>query len=179
MKNEPLHMTFGDPAQYDFTAYDIVNDWEETSIADIIFAYGEDRLARRIAKAIIIARKQAPIETTSDLVAIVESVYPKMHYRKVHPATKTFQALRIAVNDELGALEQFLKDGFQALGEGGRMAVITFHSLEDRVVKHYFRTLKDAGLADLTPKKPIAPSREELSHNPRARSAKLRIITKQ
>lgn len=179
MKTEPLHMTFGDPAQYDFTAYDIVNDWEETSIADIIFAYGEDRLARRIAKAIIIARKQAPIETTSDLVAIVESVYPKMHYRKVHPATKTFQALRIAVNDELGALEQFLKDGFQALGEGGRMAVITFHSLEDRVVKHYFRTLKDAGLADLTPKKPIAPSREELSHNPRARSAKLRIITKQ
>ena len=101
-----------------------------------------------------------------------------MHYRKVNPSTKTFQALRIAVNDELGTLEQFLKDGFNHLKPGGRMAIITFHSLEDRVVKHYFRTLKDADLGELQTKKPIVPSTEELKANPRSRSAKLRIIKK-
>lgn len=178
MHDEPLHMTFGNPSQYEFTAREIVNEWGEESLADIIFGYGEERMARKIAKAIVIARKTAPIETTSQLTAIIESVFPPRYYRKVNPSTKTFQALRITVNDELGALEQFLKDGFAALSSGGRMAIITFHSLEDRVVKHYFRTLKDAGLLDLTPKKPIVPSGEELSHNPRARSAKLRIITK-
>jgi 16S rRNA (cytosine1402-N4)-methyltransferase len=176
--NEPLHMTFGDATQYEYTAYDIVNEWEESSIADIIFGYGEERNARKIAKAIVDARKTKPLTTTNDLVACIESVIPRKHFHKVHPATKTFQALRIAVNDELGALEQFLKDGFAALSPGGRMAIITFHSLEDRVVKHYFRTLKDAGLATLTTKKPIIASREELAINPRARSAKLRIITK-
>jgi 16S rRNA (cytosine1402-N4)-methyltransferase len=179
MHDEPLHMTFGDPSQYEFTAYDVVNDWEESSLADIIFGYSEDRAARKIAKAIVTARKVAPIETTAQLVTIIESAFPVLHYRKVNPSTKTFQALRIAVNDELGALEQFLKDGFAAVAPGGRMAIITFHSLEDRVVKHYFRTLKDAGLATLMTKKPIVPTREELSHNPRARSAKLRVITKQ
>jgi 16S rRNA (cytosine1402-N4)-methyltransferase len=179
MHDEPLHMTFGDPSKYDFTARDVVNEWGESSLADIIFGYGEERASRKIAKAIVDARKKAPIETTGELVTIIESVFPKLHYRKVNPSTKTFQALRIAVNDELGALEQFLKDGFASLSEGGRMAIITFHSLEDRVVKHYFRTLKDAGLANVTTKKPIVPSREELSQNPRARSAKLRIITKQ
>lgn len=178
MHDEPLHMTFGNPAQYEFTARDVVNDWGESSLADIIFGYGEERNSRKIAKAIVDARKIAPIETTGALVTIIESTFPKLHYRKVNPSTKTFQAIRIAVNDELGALEQFLKDGFASLSEGGRMAIITFHSLEDRVVKHYFRTLKDAGLAELATKKPIVPTREELSHNSRARSAKLRIITK-
>ncbi|MBP6923948.1 MAG: 16S rRNA (cytosine(1402)-N(4))-methyltransferase RsmH [Candidatus Pacebacteria bacterium] len=178
MHDEPLHMTFGAPSQYEYTARDMVNEWGESSLADIIFGYGEERMARKIAKAIVTARRVAPIETTGQLVTIIESVFPPMHYRKVNPSTKTFQALRIAVNDELGALEQFLKDGFTALDTGGRMAIITFHSLEDRVVKHYFRTLKDAGLANPTTKKPIAPTREELSQNPRARSAKLRVITK-
>ena len=176
--DEPLHMTFGDPTQYEFTAYDIVNEWGEDSIADIIFGYGEDRAARKIAKAIVTARKQAPIATTKQLVEIIESVFPKLHYRKVNPSTKTFQALRIAVNDELGALEQFLKDSYTALKPGGKMAIITFHSLEDRVVKQYFRTLKDADMAELETKKPIVPTQEELKANPRARSAKLRIITK-
>jgi 16S rRNA (cytosine1402-N4)-methyltransferase len=176
--DEPLYMTFGDPAQYEFTAHDIVNEWGEDSIADIIFGYGEDRAARKIAKAIVAARRDGPIASTRQLVEIIESVFPKLHYRKVNPSTKTFQAFRIAVNDELGALEQFLKDGFTALAPGGRMAIITFHSLEDRVVKQYFRTLKDAGLAELETKKPITASEEELKQNPRARSAKLRIITK-
>ncbi|HEY0964501.1 MAG TPA: 16S rRNA (cytosine(1402)-N(4))-methyltransferase RsmH [Candidatus Paceibacterota bacterium] len=178
-QDEPLLMTFGDPEHYPFTAYDIVNDWEEQSIADIIFGYGDERQARRIARAIVTARKTAPIETTQQLTTCIESVIPRKHFHKVHPATKTFQALRIAVNDELGALEQFLKDGFAALADEGHLAIITFHSLEDRVVKQYFRMLHDAGLGTLVTKKPIVASEEELEANPRARSAKLRIITKQ
>ncbi len=176
--DEPLHMTFGDPAKYEFTAHTIVNEWGEDSIADIIFGYSEDRAARKIAKAIVTARKSAPIVTTLQLVSIIESAFPKLHYRKVNPSTKTFQALRIAVNDELGALEQFLKDSYTALSPGGHMAIITFHSLEDRVVKQYFRQLKDADMAELMTKKPTIPSPEELKANPRARSAKLRIIKK-
>jgi 16S rRNA (cytosine1402-N4)-methyltransferase len=179
MKDEPLAMTYGDPEAYDFTVYDIVNDWEESSIADVIFAYGEERASRRIAKAIIEARKKTPIKTTLQLADIIKEALPKSaQYKKVHPATKTFQALRITVNDELGVLEQFLKDSFTLLSDGGRLAVITFHSLEDRMVKQYFKTLKDAGMAELLTKKPISPSPEELAKNPRARSAKLRIITK-
>lgn len=178
MHDEPLLMTFGESTQYEFTAYDIVNEWGEDSIADIIFGYGEERNARKIAKAIVTARKAGPIKTTNQLTECVESAFPKMHYRKVNPSTKTFQALRIAVNDELGTLESFLKDGFALLKPGGRMAIITFHSLEDRVVKHYFRTLKNEDLAELSTKKPIVPGPEELKQNPRARSAKLRIIKK-
>jgi 16S rRNA (cytosine1402-N4)-methyltransferase len=179
MKDEPLAMTYGEPDSYDFTAYDIVNSWEESSIADIIYAYGEERASRRIAKAIVDARKAGPIETTLALAELIKQALPKNAlYKKVHPATKTFQALRITVNDELGVLEQFLKDSFALLSSGGRLAVITFHSLEDRMVKQYFRTLTDAGLAERTTKKPITASAEELAKNPRARSAKLRIITK-
>jgi 16S rRNA (cytosine1402-N4)-methyltransferase len=178
MHDEPLLMTFGESTQYEFTAYDIVNEWGEDSIADIIFGYGEERNARKIAKAIVTARKASPIKTTNQLTECIESAFPKMHYRKVNPSTKTFQALRIAVNDELGTLESFLKDGFALLQPGGRMAIITFHSLEDRVVKHYFRTLKNEDLAELSTKKPIVPGPEELKQNPRARSAKLRIIKK-
>jgi 16S rRNA (cytosine1402-N4)-methyltransferase len=179
MHDEPLLMTFGTPEDYLFTARDIVNEWEETSIADVIFGYGEERYARRIAKAIVEARKEAAIETTFQLTAIVHKAMPKnLGYKSINPATKTFQALRIAVNDELGVLENFLKDGFASLKPGGRLAIITFHSLEDRVVKQYFRQLADADLAERTTKKPIIPSIEETKTNPRARSAKLRIITK-
>lgn len=177
--DEPLHMTFGDPTAYEFTAYDIVNDWAEESIADIIFGYAEERFSRRIAHAIVEARKEGAIKTTKQLTDIIASALPKFAgSRKIHPATKTFQALRIAVNDELGVLETLLKDGFAALKPGGRMAIITFHSLEDRMVKQYFRTLKDAGLASIHTKKPITASLEERKANPRARSAKLRIIKK-
>ena len=176
--DEPLLMTYGDPAQYEFTAYDIVNEWEEASIADVIYGYGDERYARKIASAIVTARKTTPIATSAELVACIEAAVPKRHYQKVHPATKTFQALRIAVNDELGVLETFLKDSFELLEEGGRLAIITFHSLEDRVVKQTFRAWSDAGIATLNTKKPIQASEEELQKNPRARSAKLRIITK-
>ncbi|MCB9816122.1 16S rRNA (cytosine(1402)-N(4))-methyltransferase RsmH [Candidatus Nomurabacteria bacterium] len=175
----PLHMTFGDPDQYAFTAEDIVNDWEEHVIADILYGYSQERFARRIAKAIVEQRHYSRITSTKQLVEIVEGALPKAARRgKIHPATRTFQALRIAVNEELTVLEQFIKDGFTALKPGGKMAIITFHSIEDRVVKHSFRELKDSGLAVLTPKKPIVPSEEELKENPRARSAKLRVITK-
>lgn len=176
--DEPLAMTYGDPSTYEFTAYDIVNDWEEASISDVIYGYGEERFARKIASAIVTARKTAPIATTAELVACIEAAVPKRYYQKVHPATKTFQALRIAVNDELGVLETLLKESFELLGDGGRLAIITFHSLEDRVVKHTFRAWSDAGIATLNTKKPIQASEEELKINPRARSAKLRIITK-
>lgn len=176
----PLHMTFGAPEAYPFTAADIVNDWEEHVIADVLYGYGQERFSRRIAKAIVEARRKKRIETTTELVEIVENAFPKVARKgKIHPATRTFQALRIAVNDELGVLETFLKDGFSHLAPGGRMAIITFHSIEDRVVKHSFREFKEAGLATLTPKKPIVPTEEELKSNPRARSAKLRIITKE
>lgn len=180
MHDGPLYMTFGNPKDYDFTAEDIVNDWEEHVLADVLYGYAEERFARRIAKAIVEARKVERITTTSQLVSIVESAIPKVAKKgKTNPATKTFQALRIAVNDELKVLEKFLKDAFMALKPGGRMAIITFHSIEDRIVKHSFRELKDSNLATLVTKKPIVPSEAELKENPRARSAKLRIITKQ
>jgi 16S rRNA (cytosine1402-N4)-methyltransferase len=178
MKDEPLQMTFGDPSQYDFTAYDIVNSWEESSIADIIFGYGEERASRRIAKAIVEHRKKSPIKTTLQLVECIESVVRRDKKSKINPATKTFQALRIAVNDELSVLETFLKESFTSLSPGGRLAIISFHSLEDRVVKHYFRTLVAADLATAITKKPTIPSEAELANNPRARSAKLRVIEK-
>lgn len=179
MHDGPLHMTFGKPEDYAFTAEDIINDWEEHVIADILYGYAEERFARRIAKAIVEERQYSRISTTKRLVEIVGKALPAVARRgKINPATKTFQALRIAVNDELGVLERFIKDAFAVLRPGGRFAIITFHSIEDRVVKHSFRELKDSGVATLTPKKPIVPSREELKENPRARSAKLRVITK-
>lgn len=178
MHDGPLHMTFGKPGDYAFTAEDIVNDWEEHVIADVLYGYAQERFARRIAKAIIQARKVKRISTTTELVEIVQSAIPKVAKSRIHPATKTFQALRIAVNDELKILEEFLKDAFLVLKSGGRIAVISFHSIEDRIVKHTFRELKEAGLASLVTKKPIVASEKELEGNQRSRSAKLRIITK-
>lgn len=176
---DPLIMTFGDPEQYPFTASDIINEWEEETIANIIFGYADERYARRIARAIVERRVSQPIETTTDLADIVRGAVPKAErHRKIHPATKTFQAMRIAVNDELGVLERFIKNAFRALNPGGVISIITFHSIEDRVVKHTFRALADSGQATLTPKKPRTASAEELQSNPRARSAKLRTITK-
>ena len=179
MHEGPLHMTFGNPEDYPFTAYDIVNDWDEEVIADILYGYSQERFARRIAKHIVESRKENPIETTTQLAALVEYALPRQAKKgKINPATKTFQALRIAVNDELVVLEKFIKEAFNLLGPGGKLAIISFHSIEDRVVKHSFREFKEAGIGVLTPKKPLVPSEEEQKDNPRSRSAKLRVITK-
>lgn len=178
-KDEPLTMTFGEAGKYPFTAYEIVNDWEEEDIANVIYAYGEERFSRRIARKIVEMRKVQPINTSLQLAAIVSEAVPPIHgHRKIHPATKTFQALRIAVNDEFDALRDLLLNGFECLSQGGRMAIITFHSLEDRIVKETFRTFARDHKGILVHKKPIAASKEELLANPRARSAKLRTIEK-
>jgi 16S rRNA (cytosine1402-N4)-methyltransferase len=178
-KDEPLHMTFGNPKNYAFTAYDIVNDWEEEDIANVIFAYGEERYSRRIAKAIVGARELAPITSSLALAEIIEKATPLVYRKsKTHPATKTFQALRIAVNDEFDALRDLLLFGFELLAPKGRMAIISFHSLEDRIVKETFKTFTRDQKGVLVTKKPLSPTKEELQKNPRARSAKLRTIEK-
>lgn len=176
---EPLLMTYGKPEDYVFTAYDIINDWAEESIADIIYGYGEETAGRRIARAIVEARKQKEIKTASELAEIVVKAMPAARRRsRLHPATKTFQALRIAVNDELGVLNQLLTDGFDCLAIGGKMAIITFHSKEDKIVKEFFKNKVKEETGRLINKKPIVPSREEELANPRSRSAKLRVIEK-
>lgn len=177
MRDEPLLMTFRSSGD-GLTAKEIVNEWAEESIADIIYGYGEERYARRIAKGIVEARKAKPIETSGQLAEIVKKCVPKFGFSKINPATKTFQALRIAVNDELGALREGIAKGFEHLAPGGRMAIISFHSLEDRIVKEFFRQKASEGVATLTTKKPMAPSDEEVKENPKSRSSKLRIIIK-
>lgn len=181
MRDEPLLMTFRSSGE-GLTAREIVNEWAEESIADIIYGYGEERYARRIARGIVEARKEKPIETTGQLVEIVKQSVPQPRLSarssRINPATKTFQALRIAVNDELGALREGLAKGFSHLAPEGRMAVISFHSLEDRIVKEFFRERAKEGVATLTTKKPIVPSDAEVKENPKSRSAKLRIIVK-
>jgi 16S rRNA (cytosine1402-N4)-methyltransferase len=177
--DEPLLMTLGDPATYAFTARDIVNEWEEHVIADIIFGYGEERFARRIAKRIVETRVDTPIETSKQLSDLIVSAYPAVaRHGRTHVATKTFQALRIAVNEELAVIEALIEQGINLLAPGGRLAIITFHSIEDRVVKHAFKAADAAERGNVLTKKPITPSSEELEINPRARSAKLRIFEK-
>jgi 16S rRNA (cytosine1402-N4)-methyltransferase len=179
-KDEPLVMTFKkDASEEDTTAFDVVNRWREENLADVIYGYGEEKYARRIARAIVEERKKKPIETSKDLAEIIKNAVP-MFYRfgRIHPATRTFQAIRIAVNDELRALEEGIEKGFGILADGGKMAVISFHSLEDRIVKNFFKLLATEGKVELLNKKPITPSEEEISKNPRSRSAKLRIIQK-
>lgn len=177
--NEPLVMTFGDPSNHVFTAHDVVNEWDEENLADIIYAYGEERAARRIAAAIVVARKAEAIVTAAQLAEIVYRAVPAIRRRgPIHPATKTFQAIRIVVNDELSALNDLLEQGFDVLQPNGRFAIITFHSLEDRLVKRFFRDKQHDQQGTLRTRKPIIPSEEETRDNPRARSAKLRIIEK-
>lgn len=177
--DSPLLMTYGKPEDYTFTAGDIVNEWDEEHIADVIFGYGEERQSRRIAHAIVTARADGPIRTARELASIIEGAIPKrFQSKRIHPATKTFQALRIAVNDELGAIGKLIADGIPRLRTGGRMAIITFHSIEDRLVKQLFKDKIRDQVALAVTKKPITPDRTEIEHNPRARSAKLRIIEK-
>ena len=184
MKDEPLLMTMKEnPLPEDVTAHEVVNTWGEESLADIIYGYGEERQARPIAKKIVEWRKEREIKTTFDLVKIIEEAIPARFRKgklpkKIHCATKTFQAIRIAVNDELGALAEGLRKGFGLLKSGGRMSVISFHSLEDRIVKRFYKKQSEENLAKLINKKPIIAKAEEVKNNPRSRSAKLRILEK-
>lgn len=178
--DEPLFMTFAEPKDKPLvTAQTVLNSWGEETLADIIYGYADERYARRIAKKIVEAREEKEIKTTNDLLEIISEAVPAVYRRgKIHFATKTFQAIRIAVNDELGALREGLEKGFAKLSSGGRMSVISFHSGEDRIVKNYFRDKAKEKKAILINKKPIVASSEEISKNPRSRSAKLRIIEK-
>lgn len=178
-RDEPLLMTMGDPASYPFTAKTIVNSWDEEVIANIIYGYSEDRFARRIARSIVHYRTKKEIETSTELAEIVKSAVPAFVRRgKIHPATKTFQALRIAVNDELGALKEGLPKAFEKLRVGGILAVISFHSLEDRIVKNFMRENAVKCQSEILTKKPIIATKEETEKNPRARSARLRLMKK-
>ena len=187
MQDGALDMRFGINAK--MTAAEIINSFDEKELADIIFRYGEDRDSRKIAKAIVMNR---PLHTTGQLVTVIEKASPRRG-DKTHPATQTFQALRIVVNDELYAVQKTLPQAVASLRSGGRCAVISFHSLEDRIVKEYFREQSQAlinppyekiyaeerqAVVKLINKKPIAPTDKEIKENPRARSAKLRIIEK-
>jgi len=160
------------------TAGDMVNGLAEQALADVIYRYGEERKSRRIARAIVAARKERPIERTGELAEIVGRA---LNYTgggrksKIHPATRTFQALRIAVNDELGQLERLLAAAPALLKAGGQVAIISFHSLEDRLVKYSFRENKQAGVFEIQTKKPIIAGEEERVNNPRSRSGKLRV----
>ncbi len=180
MKDEPLLMTMKEnPRPEDITAFDVVNTWSEKSLADIIYGYGEEKFGRKIARGIVETRAKKKIENTFDLVKIIEESVPEF-YRKgrIHCATKTFQAIRIAVNDELSALSGGLAKGFNVLKHDGRMAVISFHSLEDRIVKRFYKEKEKDGRTRLINRKPITASIEEIRNNPRSRSAKLRILEK-
>jgi 16S rRNA (cytosine1402-N4)-methyltransferase len=179
-KDEPLIMSFKkDLKETDLTAKEILNTWDRENIEAILKGYGEEQFAWKISKAIVERREQKPIETTFELVDIVKSATPKFyHHRKIHPATKTFQALRITVNDEIESLKDGINKGFNILNKDGRIAVISFHSLEDRIVKQFFREMEDSGVGKRITKKPILPSEEEIRENPRSRSAKLRILEK-
>jgi 16S rRNA (cytosine1402-N4)-methyltransferase len=187
MKDGPLDMRM---SQQGTSAADIVNRADETVLADILFHYGEERASRRIARAIVRARAEAPITTTLQLAEIVEGCLPRQKPGQSHPATRTFQALRVAVNDEYGELVAGLEAAERALKPGGKLAVVTFHSIEDRIVKRFLtdrsggggranryapQIQQDAPQFTLPTKKAIGPDDRELAENPRARSAKLRV----
>lgn len=175
--DEPLLMTYNKDDTH--SAAQLVNSATEEELADILHALGEERFARPIARSIVRERHQKRILTTADLVhAVIKGTPVWYQNRKVHPATKTFQAFRIAVNDELGAVREGLASALERTGPNGRIAVITFHSIEDRIVKMIFRNAVHEGLGTILTKKPIVPSSEEVSANRRARSAKLRIFTR-
>lgn len=175
-KDEPLLMTYGE-AEEGNSAADLVNTATEQELADILYSYGEERFARGIARTIVERRRKERILTTTELVdAIMAGTPAWYHHRRIHPATKTFQALRIATNDELGALRDGLTAAIERLTMGGRVAVISFHSIEDRIVKSTFKDVAYAGKGSVITRKPVVPSPSETARNPRARSAKLRVF---
>ncbi len=172
LQDGPLDMRFGPKANEDgLTAAEIVNSWPEDEIEKVLRMFGEERHARRLAHGVVLARRASRIIGTLDLVAVIKKSVPAVNPAGIHPATRTFQALRIAVNDELENLKAALAAAARVLAPGGRLAVITFHSLEDRIVKEAFSKPEWSAVA----KKPIVPSEEEVHDNPRSRSAKLRV----
>lgn len=191
-EDAPLNMAFGD-IENGITTEEIVNNYSKEDLEKIIKEYGEERFAKKITGAIINARKSAPIKTAKQLAEIIKSAVPKRFQGKIHPATKTFQALRIAANDELESLKEALSQALDIIEKNGRIVVVSYHSLEDRIVKHFFRQESrgcicppsfpacrcrhKARLKILTPRV-IRPAKEEVADNPRARSAKLRAIQK-
>jgi 16S rRNA (cytosine1402-N4)-methyltransferase len=174
-RDEPLDMRMDQSRGP--TVADLLRDVDEQELADVIFQFGEERHSRRVARAIVGARREAAIETTTRLASIVRRAVPHKGHQRIDPATRTFQALRIWVNRELDGLDTFLAEATRRLRANARLAVITFHSLEDRIVKHTFRALEKTGegLRILT-KRPLTPADAEVARNPRARSAKLRAI---
>lgn len=179
LKDEPLSMVFGTKGIL-FSAAEIVNEWDAENLTTIFQSYGEEKSAWRIAYRIVEEREKAPINTTADLVRVIESVIPAWKRKTVrtHPATRVFQALRMAVNDEFRSLEEGLAAIQGRLVPGGRVAIITFESITDRVVKHTFRKLAEEGKGTVLTKRPVTPSEEEVQKNPRSRSAKLRVFEK-
>lgn len=175
LKDEPLDMRMSGEG---IRASDILNSWDEPAIELILRGFGEEKFSRKIAQEIVERREVKPFKTTFDLVNAVLKVKPKSWKEKINPATKTFQALRITVNEELTTLEIGLEKGFKILESGGRLVVISFHSLEDRIVKNFFRDKVKEQLARQITKKPIVASKQEIETNPRSRSAKLRVIEK-
>ncbi len=157
------------------TAEQVVNQEDENELADLIYEFGEERRSRRIARAIVRAR---PIRTTAELAQVISAAAPSMKGDKIHPATRTFQALRIRVNNELGEIQSLLKSAGSLLKPGGRLVLISFHSLEDRLVKDAFKAAKDAKVVDVLTKKPVIATDEESRRNPRSRSAKMRAAQK-
>lgn len=192
MADAPLDMRMN--SEDSLSAYDVVNTWSQEELKRILFDYGEERYAPQIARAICNKREATPIQTTLELVDVIRSAMPAAALReKQHPAKRSFQAIRIAVNDELGSVEKVMRDAIPALNPGGRLAIITFHSLEDRIVKNGMAAASKGCTCPpnfpvcvcgkkpqvkLVSRKPIVSSQEELDRNPRARSAKLRVCEK-
>ncbi len=176
--DQGLDMRYNDETGY-LTAEKIVNEWAEDKIEEILKNYGEEKFARKIAKNIVEQRKLGRIKTTFQLIEIIKDATPSSYWRgKIHYATRTFQALRIAVNDELENVKRVLPQAVSLLALEGRLAVISFHSLEDRIVKQFFAQEAKRGTIKIINKKPITAGRDELSKNARARSAKLRVVIK-
>ena len=171
-RDEPLDMRMDTSSGS--TAAEAVATADEQTLADVIYEFGEERHARRVARAIVAARQSAPIETTGRLADVVRRAVPRKGYTRIDPATRTFQAIRIWVNRELDGLDTFLGAAVERLDRGGRIVVITFHSLEDRIVKHTLRALQAAGRVTIRTKRPMVPEETEIDRNPRSRSAKLR-----
>jgi 16S rRNA (cytosine1402-N4)-methyltransferase len=175
-RDEPLDMRMDTSGGE--TAADVIAAATEREIADVVYEFGEERYARRIARAIVEAREAAPIATTGRLAEVVRRAIPRRGFPRIDPATRTFQAIRIWVNRELEGLDVFLRQAVERLASGGRMAVLSFHSLEDRVVKHTFRALQadEPRRVSVLTKRPVVPSEAEVMRNPRARSARLRGV---